>query len=348
MSRRLPWSKFRWDEYENDVNLMMCSFEAQGLWMRLLCLMTRMEPYGHLVVAGKPVSPAQIAAITAKPAEIIKPLMKELEAGKIFSRTDAGIIYSRRLVRDQQDYEQAREYGSKGGNPNVKKATYGKRKQRSKGGLTHTANLRQQKDEGKPVTESSVAEENQGANTPLTQKEEGRRKKEEVESLPTGVSLGDGVAPQADILSRSAVVPFKVVPAQEAFDAWNDVAKQLGLSQALVLNDHRRRRLAARLKECDGLPGWMLVLDQVRQSPALCGGGGSTWRCDLDWLLRPDRFHQVREGACKGWGARQAASSSGHEWMAGIFAGPGHLNEPDQPSEQDFQGETINGQAETA
>ena len=44
----LPWGKFFWKDWLTDPRLSICSLAAQGLWMRLLCIMSMSEPPGHL------------------------------------------------------------------------------------------------------------------------------------------------------------------------------------------------------------------------------------------------------------------------------------------------------------
>jgi hypothetical protein len=80
------WSKFSWDQYKADTSLRLCSFAAQGLWMRMLCEMHEATPYGHLVINGKPMTVDDLAVLTGRPAAEIAPLLEELESRGVFSR----------------------------------------------------------------------------------------------------------------------------------------------------------------------------------------------------------------------------------------------------------------------
>ena len=51
-----PWSKFFWNDWENDPALKLCSLAAQGLWMRMLCICAKGETRGWLLVSGRPLS----------------------------------------------------------------------------------------------------------------------------------------------------------------------------------------------------------------------------------------------------------------------------------------------------
>lgn len=115
----MAWDKFRWDHWENDASLALCSLAAQGLWMRLLCICAKNS--GYLLIADEPPPLEEIAYIMRQPVETISALVDELERRKVFSRTGRGVIYSRKMVRDRQISAMGRENGLKGGNPQLRK-----------------------------------------------------------------------------------------------------------------------------------------------------------------------------------------------------------------------------------
>lgn len=99
----------------------MCSPAARGLWVEMLCIMHKADKYGHLLVNGEAPNNAQLAILTGIPADQLEPLMVELEKMGVFSRTQQGVIYSRRQVRDEKKAKHARNIGKNGGNPNLSK-----------------------------------------------------------------------------------------------------------------------------------------------------------------------------------------------------------------------------------
>ena len=119
-STRRRWSKFWWQDHERDPALRLCSLAAQGLWMRLLCLMHEAEPYGHLCVNGKPLHPRQIAQMVGVGPQQVRRYMAELQDAGVYATTAEGVPYSRRLVRDRAASDAGAAWGRTGGNPQLK------------------------------------------------------------------------------------------------------------------------------------------------------------------------------------------------------------------------------------
>ena len=121
MNAANPWSKFFWNDWENDPALRLCSFAAQGLWMRLLCVCAKSDPVGYLTVDGHSPSHDDLALLIGRPAEELLPLLTELSDRGVYSRDAKGRLYSRRLVRDAKASAEARKIGKLGGNPSLLK-----------------------------------------------------------------------------------------------------------------------------------------------------------------------------------------------------------------------------------
>lgn len=119
----MKWSKFFWQDWESDEGLRQCSLAAQGLWMRLLCICAKAEPYGYLAIAGQSLDDSSIARAVGVPSSEVRTLMAELEQWGVFSRDGKGRIYSRRLVRDYKLSRQAANNGLSGGNPTLCKTS---------------------------------------------------------------------------------------------------------------------------------------------------------------------------------------------------------------------------------
>lgn len=79
------------------------------------------KPYGHLLVNGIAPTDTQLAVLAGAPLDQIPNLLGELEATGVFSRTQKGVIFSRRMTRDEKKARVAAENGKNGGNPTLRK-----------------------------------------------------------------------------------------------------------------------------------------------------------------------------------------------------------------------------------
>lgn len=97
-----PWLKFYPTDWRADQALRVCTLAARGLWMELLCIMHEAAPYGHLTINGRPATDTQLATLTGTDLSTVRQLLTELEEAGVFSRNRNGVIYSRRMTRDEK------------------------------------------------------------------------------------------------------------------------------------------------------------------------------------------------------------------------------------------------------
>jgi hypothetical protein len=119
MAKAEPWLKFHPVDWRTDVELRCCSLAARGLWIECIALMHLSERYGHLVINGKAMTPAQLAQAAGCSTAEARKLLAELLDNGVAHRTEDGVVYSRRMVRDRAKAEADRANGSGGGNPLV-------------------------------------------------------------------------------------------------------------------------------------------------------------------------------------------------------------------------------------
>lgn len=118
---RDPWSKFYWSDWRSDPKLRACGLAARGLWVEMLGLMHEAEPYGHLLINGKPPTDQQLAVMVGAGVSEVKKLKRELaEAG--VPTIEGEIWISRRMVRDAQRRATNQANGKGGGNPKLTKS----------------------------------------------------------------------------------------------------------------------------------------------------------------------------------------------------------------------------------
>jgi hypothetical protein len=113
----LPWGKFFWKDWLTEPALSVCSLAAQGLWMRMLCIMSMSNPPGHLTLPPSTRSESeakQVARMCHADARQVRALLGELETRGVFDRDNAGNIVSRRMIRDAELSDKGRSAASKG------------------------------------------------------------------------------------------------------------------------------------------------------------------------------------------------------------------------------------------
>ncbi len=117
--QKTPAFQFYPGDWLHDVALSRCSLAAQGLWIRMLCVMHQGEPYGHLQINGVPIEPKELAKLFQTSSKLVSNLIKELLRHGVVSRSNTGLLYSRRMVRDESKRLINQQNGSRGGNPNL-------------------------------------------------------------------------------------------------------------------------------------------------------------------------------------------------------------------------------------
>jgi hypothetical protein len=258
-----PWMKFYPSDWRADPKLRLVSMAARGLWMEMICLMHEAEPYGDLRVAGVALDETRLARMVGEVVEDVTKWLAELREAEVFSVRKNGVIYSRRMEKDENRRRKMRENGKKGGNPSLRK-------------------------DGE-----NPALDNQGDNT---QKPEARSQIEYTpsdEGVGTGPNPGDLVADDPPKVSgleahRTDTAFRQFVAAAERQPAWT-VPK--------ALNRQRRTQMTARIRE-HGLDGWGQVIERAERSRFLTGQGGGDrpFALSLDWLLKPANLLKVLEG----------------------------------------------------
>lgn len=102
------WMKFWPADWQSDASLRMSGLAARGLWIECIAIMHTAEPYGHLLINGKQPTAKQLASIVGSNEREVTRLLTELGDAGVFSRTEGGVIFSRRMVRDNERSEEGR------------------------------------------------------------------------------------------------------------------------------------------------------------------------------------------------------------------------------------------------
>lgn len=132
-----PAFQFYPDKWQTDKDLRTCSIGARGLWAEIMCVIHTCTPYGHLTDAkGRAMPDSDAAQLCGVGLPSYRKLLAELEDKGVPSRTDGGVLYSRRMVRDEDLRNARAEGGPLGAEHGIKGKEFGKlggRPRKSKG-----------------------------------------------------------------------------------------------------------------------------------------------------------------------------------------------------------------------
>lgn len=117
MADRDPWIKFYPKDYLSDLELATCSAAAQGVYMRLLCLMHVSNEYGFVLINGcVPATKTYAKLLQLRTPTCTKAVAELLDKG-VLKQDERGALYSKRMLSDREKREVMRERGKLGGNP---------------------------------------------------------------------------------------------------------------------------------------------------------------------------------------------------------------------------------------
>jgi hypothetical protein len=117
---KLPALQFYPGDWKKDMGVQALELADRGLWFEMLLLMHDSDDRGKLVLNGRPMPNAAIAraiGISVELFEIRLTLLLELGVASI--EPDTGVVYCRRMVKDEKSRLAHKEAGKKGGNPRL-------------------------------------------------------------------------------------------------------------------------------------------------------------------------------------------------------------------------------------
>lgn len=293
---RNRWLKFFPVDWQADPALRRCSLAARGLWIECIAIMHQAEPYGHLLVDGEPPTIGDLTRIVGAPhPNQVRTLLDELRRARVFTevpwpgllggcvggtpggqwgehpedtpeippttptRTPTTCIVSRRMMRDAQASDKARETGRRGGNPKLLG---------DKGGVNLPLKPRV-KLEAEAEAEAEITPPNGGASS---------------------AKPDDAPAPAEE--GPDARLP------RQAFEIWNEEARQSGLPVHRTLPDKWRARLRVTLRDQfrNDLTKWRAYCQHLGRTPFMRGENDRGWKATLEFAIRQDSVEKQRAG----------------------------------------------------
>lgn len=195
-----------------------------------------------------------------------------------FFQRRGGILSHKRVALEMAKYETTSE----------------RRKEAGKAGGTKTASKNKEK--------SAPNAAANGQQLPTKPEPEPESKKEPPKTP-------EGAERELELVGEEAAQPD---PVRQAYDAWNELARQLDLPVAKVLDDARRRSIGKRLAE-GGIIAWTAALEAVARSGHCRGANDRKWKADLDFVCQPKSWRRLQEGFYGKdavWPLPQSASTS--------------------------------------
>ena len=326
MAPTQPWMKFYPSDWRADQALRICSIGARGLWLECMCIMHEAVPYGQLVINGRPVTDTQLASLTGVGLDLLADLVSELEDAGVFSRTAEGVIYSRRMIRDEKRARLARKNGKTGGNPNLCK-------QRPNPPPVNPPD--KGSDKGQDKTQRPEARESESDSTFRVQESESQTR---TQHCPTRPPDGDPPDDAGKSSAKGRFVELKRLPRagpDYAYPAefrrfWDGYPKRATDTPAKAYPPWRIRandpRIGCAMLQ-DGAERYADFIDRTGHEPKLV----STWMNDQGWTASLEKTQGNRRG--KSIFARYA-DAHGPGWQGSILDISDIVgeNRPDSPS----------------
>lgn len=277
-SDKLPAMPFYTGDWRKDPAVQALGYFERGVWFELLTIMWESEPRGKLMLNGRPMPEEALARLLGLDNQTVnQTLTTLLEYGVASVEPDTGVIYSRRMVRDEQIRMVRKEAGKKGGNPNLVN-------QSSK----QTPTIRDKQNPTLSVS-SSVSSS------------------EEVISTATAVEGGEDTPPPSDSTddrrddkdNQSGSTAIPPCPHQRLIELYHEILPMC--PRVRVWHETRQGLLRARWRDQPDLDYWRRFFGYVAQSDFLTGNsepskGRPPFVADLEWIIRPVNYSKIVEG----------------------------------------------------
>jgi hypothetical protein len=119
MMGKLPAFQFYPGDWRKDPAVQSLDYSDRGIWLEMLCLMHESEQRGFLLLNGKPMSTEVLARVLGIDPLRAKSTVETLLLHGVASRDERGVIFNRRMARDEEKRDFCTEQGKRGGNPKL-------------------------------------------------------------------------------------------------------------------------------------------------------------------------------------------------------------------------------------
>ncbi len=117
---KLPAIQFYVGDWRKDNGIQSMDYFTRGLWFEMLMVMHESEPRGYLLINGKKPTDEQLVKLFGLDKQILTTQITILLDAGVASKDPAtGVIFNRRMVRDEEVRKVRAECGKLGGNPRL-------------------------------------------------------------------------------------------------------------------------------------------------------------------------------------------------------------------------------------
>ena len=116
---KLPSMQFYPGDWWKDPGVSALSCEERGIWFQMILLMFESEERGRLVLNGKPMPEEALARVIGLETPRLRGGLTHILEYGVASIDEHGVIFSRRMLRDEEKRIQDAKHGKKGGNPTL-------------------------------------------------------------------------------------------------------------------------------------------------------------------------------------------------------------------------------------
>ena len=116
---KLPYMRFYTQDWLSDPMLRACDLAAQGMLINMMCIAATTEYPGYLVQGGEPIPDKLIAKLCGIRPQTFRKATATLVSVRRLMKTNTGVWYIPRMVKDAAYSRKQSENGRKGGNPSL-------------------------------------------------------------------------------------------------------------------------------------------------------------------------------------------------------------------------------------
>ena len=119
-STKLPALQFYTGDWRKDPGVQSLDFYERGVWFEILCIMHESEHRGKLMLNGRRMPDEALARLLGLDNQKCNQIVSKLiEYGVARVEDTTGIIFNKRMVRDEELRQIRKKCGEKGGNPSL-------------------------------------------------------------------------------------------------------------------------------------------------------------------------------------------------------------------------------------